>query len=262
MFRNLRTNKILWLLNALLTLVVATYGVINPNIYSRMVTREVLPGVVSQDWLTVVAALFMLFAAMRTREGELNIQIIALGILGYFFYAYGIYAIERIYNFLYIPYLVIFGLSFYSIAYGAATIRSDILHSVRVSNTVRVSSIVFSLFIAVFFSFLWVAMLVPLIQDAQKPEFFYSVFILDLSFIMPAFAILAWMAARKHGFGLLMTPALYVLGATLLLPVGLGEFIKPTFDQPMDAGGAILYLGISLLFFIAAAVYLRNLEPS
>jgi predicted Abi (CAAX) family protease len=61
----------------------------------------------------------------------------------------------------------------------------------------------------------------------------------------PAFAILAFMSARNRGLGLILTLALYVLGATLLFPVGLPEFIKPFFVLPTSLGGLALYLGIS-----------------
>jgi hypothetical protein len=155
MIRNLGTNRILWLLNSLLSLIAAFAGVLRPGIYSRVVSTEVLPGVISQDWFT---------------------------------------------------------------------------------------------------------MLVPLIQFGQRIEYQYSIYILDLSFIMPTFAILAFMAAKNRGLGLILTPALYILGATLLFPVGLGEIIKPFFNLPVNLSEVPLYFGISILFFMLAAIYLRNLK--
>jgi hypothetical protein len=46
----------------------------------------------------------------------------------------------------------------------------------------------------------------------------------------------------------------------LLFPVGLGEIIKPFFNLPIDPSGAVLYFGISILFFVIAVIYLRNLK--
>ena len=54
--------------------------------------------------------------------------------------------------------------------------------------------------------------------------------------------------------------ALYVLGSTLLFPVGLGEFIKPLFNLPIDPSGVVLYFGISILFLVLTVIYLRNLK--
>ena len=260
MIRNLRANKILWLLNAFLSLIAALIGVLNPDIYSEVVGREILPGVISQDLLTVLAAIVLLFFTIGMKEEDAKKQIAILGILGYLFYAYGIYAIERVYNVLYFLYLAIFGLSFYSIVYGVASIRPEILEEVELRDPIRKISVGFSLFVAILFSILWIVMLVPIIQAGQRIEFTYSIFILDLSFIMPAFFILAGMTAKKRRLGLVLTPALYVLGFTLLFPVGLGEFIKPFYNLPVDPFGVVLYLGIAALFLVLAVIYVRDLR--
>ena len=59
---------------------------------------------------------------------------------------------------------------------------------------------------------------------------------------------------------MVLTPALYVLGFTLLFPVGLGEFIKPSYNLPIDPFGVVLYLGIAELFLVLAVMYLRDLK--
>jgi hypothetical protein len=260
MIQNLGRNRILWLFNATLSLIAAFSGVLRPSIYSAVVSAEILPGVISQDLLTVLAAVILLFFTLRGDQENSKKQIAILGLLGYLFYAYGIYAIEQVYNVLYFLYLAIFGLSFYSLIYAVASIRREILEEVQVRGPIRKTSVGFSLFIAILFSVLWIAMLVPLIQTGQRIEYTYSIYILDLSFIMPAFAILAVMTARNRGLGLLLTPALYILGATLLFPVGLGEIIKPFFNLPIDLSGVPLYFGISVLFFVLVVIYLRNLK--
>jgi hypothetical protein len=260
MIRNLGTNRILWLFNAFLSLIAAFVGVFRPGIYSRVVSSEILPGVISQDLLTLLAAVVLLFFALRGKQENAKKHIAILGLVGYLFYAYGIYAIEQVYNVLYFLYLAIFGLSFYSLIYAVASLRPEILQEVEVRGPTRTISVGFSLFIAILFSLLWIAMLVPLIQAGQKIEYTYSIYILDLSFVMPAFAILAVMTARNRGLGLVLTPALYILGSTLLFPVGLGEFIKPLFNLPIDPSGVVLYFGISILFLVLAVIYLRNLK--
>jgi hypothetical protein len=260
MIRNLGTNRILWLFNAFLSLVAAFSGVLRPGIYSRVVSSEILPGVISQDLLTILAGFMLLFFTLRGNQENPKNQIAILGLLGYLFYAYGIYAIEQVYNVLYFLYLAIFGLSFYSLIYAVASFRQEILQEVEVRGPIRKTSVGFSLFIAILFSLLWIAMLMPLIQSGQRIEYTYSIYILDLSFIMPAFAILAVMTATNRGLGLILTPALYVLGATLLFPVGLGEIIKPFFNLSTDLSGVPLYFGISILFFVLVVIYLRDLK--
>lgn len=57
--------------------------------------------------------------------------------LGYLFYAYGIYVIGRIYNLLQLLYINIMGLTFYSIIYAIACIRREIIEKVHVSQWPR-----------------------------------------------------------------------------------------------------------------------------
>ena len=260
MLHNLRTHKILWSVAALLSLVAAVAGVVEPGIYARVASEEIMPGIFSQDWATIVAGLLLLVLALRTGEESAKSQIVILGILGYLFYAYGVYAIERIYTVLYLVYLAIFGLSLYAIAYGVATMRPVVRKGATLGQTMRWLSVGFSLFIALMFSSLWIGALLPLIQSGEKPEYLYSVYILDLAFIMPAFAITALLSARNQGLGLLLTPAMYVLGFGLLLPVGLGELLKPMYGSRPDLGGLSLYLGLSILFLILAVLHLRSLH--
>jgi hypothetical protein len=121
-------------------------------------------------------------------------------------------------------------------------------------------SVGFSLFIALMFNALWISSLLSLIRSGQKPEYLYSVYVLDLAFIMPAFVITALLSARNDGLGFLLTPAMYVLGFGLLLPVGLGELLKLIYGSMPDPGGLGLYLGLSILFLILAVLHLRDLS--
>ncbi|MCK4788973.1 MAG: hypothetical protein KAV87_34855, partial [Desulfobacteraceae bacterium] len=101
MVQNLGTNKILWLLTALLSLAAALMGVFNPDIYSKVVRSDIMLGVFGQDLMTIVASVIILLLAIRIKKEDSKKQIVILGILGYLFYAYGIYVIERVYNMLY-----------------------------------------------------------------------------------------------------------------------------------------------------------------
>ncbi|MBT3363174.1 MAG: hypothetical protein HN929_12025 [Chloroflexi bacterium] len=68
MINNLKLNKILWLVVACLALIVAFIGVINQDIYSKVVTDEWLPTIVAQDGATIAAGLILLFLALKTAK--------------------------------------------------------------------------------------------------------------------------------------------------------------------------------------------------
>jgi len=260
MVRNLVTNKILWLLTALLSLATALIGVINPDIYAKVVSKDVIPGVFGQDLMTIAASVIILWLVFLTKESDYRKQIVVLGILGYLFYAYGIYVIEQVYNLLYYLYLAIFALSFWSMLYGIAKIPPDVIQKVRLSRPMRHVSAWFSLLVALIFNILWIAQLLPLLQIGDKIENLYSVYILDLVFIMPAFVIVGIMTLRKAGLGLLLIPALFVLGFTLIFSLAVSELVKPVYDVNISIEGLLPSLILSMLFLVLAALHLRKLE--
>jgi hypothetical protein len=87
----------------------------------------------------VAAALCLLYLALTTRSDRIRRQIIALGLLGYLFYAYGIYVIERAYNGLYLVYMAIFALAFWAMALAGAHLRRD-LGAPSLPNPLRIIS--------------------------------------------------------------------------------------------------------------------------
>jgi len=260
MVRNLVANKILWLLTGLLSLMAALFGVVNPAVYRNLVNTEITPAVFGQDLLTIAASVTILLLAVRIKNGDSKKQIVILGLLGYLFYAYGIYVIERIYNMLYYLYLAIFGLSFWSIIYNTANILPETLQKVQLPRLMRKVSATFSLLVAVVFNVLWIIQLLPLVQSGEKIEFMYSIYILDLCFIMPAFIILGIMTIMKKGAGLLLTPAMFIFGFTLIFSLAVSEMVKPLYDLEISMSALLPSLILSLLFLILAFLHLRELK--
>ena len=260
MHRSVSTNKVLWLLAAAVALIAALVGVFDPNIYGRVIRSDLMPAVFGQDLMTIAASLIILLLIFQTREEDPKKQIVILGLIGYLFYAYGIYVIERVYNMLYYLYLAIFGLSFWSAAYGVTTISPQVLRKARLPGLMRNISAGFSLLIAFVFNVLWIIQLLPLIKTGEKIEFLYSVYVLDLCFIMPAFVIIGVMLARNKGLGLLLTPAMFVLGFTLIFSLAVSETVKPLYDLTIDVGGLVSSVVLSMLFLLLAVLHLRKLK--
>ena len=170
MISNLKYNKILWILVSFLTLTAALTGVFNTGIYSKVVGQDVITGVISQDLTSIVAAIIVLVFSVLIKERDIKKQIVVIGILGYLFYAYGIYVIEQFYNSFYFIYMAVFALSFYAIVYGVANIRSEIKEKVELPRLTRYVSVGFSLFIPLLFYPLWISQLLPLIQEGRRIE--------------------------------------------------------------------------------------------
>lgn len=264
MLNKLNRIRFLWVIIAVITIAAAIIGIIRPQIYNGLVAPKYLAGTISQDFIAFIAAVFLLVAAIVLKEKSIILQTIGLGILGFLFYAYGIYVIEQIYNLLYIVYMAIFSLSIYTIIYSLVNLKKDVLSIAKIPKGIRTASIGFSFLIPLVFIPLWISMLIPLITTGQRIENTYGVFIMDLCFIMPAFIILAVMQIKKSGLGVLLTPSLFVLSFTLLFPVGMSEPVKMIYnlDTTFDMGSFLMYCIISLVFLVLSIIYIKNLHST
>ena len=259
MLTHLRLHRSLWAVIGVLTLTAAAAGLWNPGIYDRIVSAELIPGAYSQDLLSAAAALCLLYLAATARPERVKPQIVALGLLGYLFYAYGIYVIERAYNGLYLVYMAVFTLAFWVLVSAGAHLRRGLGTHV-LPKTLRLVSASGAMLQPLIFYPLWTGMLLPLMRTGEQIDSLYSIFILDLCFIMPAFLILSVLTYRNHGTGLLLLPALYVLGFTLIFSLAVGELVKPLFAAPLDPATFWPALALSLLFLVLGILHLNRLR--
>ena len=255
-------STVLQLLTGVLALAAALFSVIQPSIYEGIVSPGIVPGVFAQDILVIVAAVLLLVLTATTGPSVLRRQIVILGILGFLLYAYGIYAIEQLYIYLYPVYLAIVALSFYALVYVLGGISASAEKRIVLPSWLRYISSMFAILIAVMFNIIWFAQLIPLLRAGRRIEYTFSVYIIDLCFIMPAFVICAVMTMRKKAIGEAGLPGLFILGVGILSPLALAEALKPTlFDTARDPGGFWLYLVLSGLFLVLAVLYLAKLKP-
>lgn len=258
--RHFGTNRTLWTITTLLTLSAAVWGVLYPGIYSEVVSSNLIPATYAQDLLTITVCFALLVLIFFTKQNDVKKQIVILGIIASFWYLYGIFSIERTYNLAYYLYLAIFSLSFWTIAYSLSSLEADVVASLSPPRTIRLVSAGFSVAIAALFNFLWVSALYPLVQTGDRIESLYSIYILDLCFIMPAFIITAALLLRKRGLGILTTPSMYILGIFVIFPLGLGELAKPFYGMAVDYAPMVMSFIFSGLFVIFAAVNLRYMK--
>lgn len=260
MLQDIKNNKTLWTIAAILALTASLTGVLKQDIYRKVVSPEWLPGTISQDLITVFVSVVLLYLAAQTKEDNVKKQIIATSFLAYLFYAYGIFVIERFYNSFYLIYIAIFTVSFWSLVYGLKSIRVSILEKARISKLVRFISIGFLIFIPLLFYFLWTMQLLPLMQTGKKLEFAYSIFILDMVFVLPALIISAFLIIKKKGLGFVLAPILFFKAFTLLFSVGLGGVLKPYYNQRANLGEVGFYLGLAAIFLVLSIINFVSLK--
>jgi hypothetical protein len=245
MVRNLKLAKIFWSITTAFAFLSALGGVLFRGIYVNLVPADFLPGAFPQDVLTILVCVFLFVLIGITRQNDVKKQVVVIGLLGSLFYLYGIFTIERVYNWFYLLYAAVFASSFWSIIYSLAGFKSEAFARLRLNSGMLKTTAISSIFIAVVFTFLWTMALIPLMRDHNRIEFLYSIYILDLCVIMPAFVITAIMSLRRMPLGILLAPAIMILGFFVIFPIGLNELAKPS------AGLAINYGPMAISFIFA-----------
>jgi hypothetical protein len=256
MIPNIKTAKMLWIITELLALIAAIGGILIKGIYDNLFQADYLPGALAQDIITILLSVFLLILIFNTKENDIKKQIIIIGVIGSQCYLYGILTIERVYNVFYLIYLAIFALSFWTMIYSLAGYRSQKFQNLRLNNKMLNTTAISSIVIAVLFIFLWITALLPLMQEHKRIEYLYSIYILDLGFVMPAFIITAIMSLRRIPLGILMAPAIMIIGFFVIFPLGLNELAKPAFGMPVNYGSMVISFIFSIYMLTIAILQL------
>ncbi len=260
MVSNLKSAKIFWSVTTLLTLLAASAGVLFKGIYANLFLTDFLPGAFSQDVLTILVCLFLFWLIAVTKQNDIKKQVIIVGLLGSFFYLYGIFTMERVYNWFYLLYAAVFAASFWTIVYSLSGFRTQAFSSLRLNGGMLKTTAISSILIATLFNFLWISALIPLMREHNRIEFLYSIYILDLCFVMPAFFITAVMSLRRQPFGILLAPAIMILGFFVIFPLGLNELAKPSFRIAIDYGSMAMSFIFAFFMLTLAALQLRMIR--
>jgi hypothetical protein len=135
-----------------------------------------------------------------------------------------------------------------------------VVNRVSIPAGIRLATAVCSLLIAATFTFLWTMALVPLMRGHHRIEYLYSIYILDLCFVMPAFAVTAIMAIRRQALGAVLGPAIMILGFFVIFPLALNELAKPSAGLALSAGPLVVSLLFSVFMLSLALLQIRAMR--
>lgn len=258
MIKNISNYRKIWILLGVLSLLVSGFSIINYEIYNQVVSKEILPGTISQDIITVIVGLLTIYIGLTVDTKSYKKQIFGLSFVAYLFYGYGIYVIEQLYTPLYLIYMLIFGLSFWTLTFCVKDLKYENLKKLFLSKILTRISLFFSIFIPTLFYLIWTTDLIELIEKGTKLEFTFSVYILDMIFIMPAFLIIAYLISKKHKVAYVFIPVMFFKSFTLLFSVGLGSFIRIYFNMAGNFQEGLSYIALSLVFLGISIAVINN----
>ena len=250
---------------SVLTLIAAVLSFLLPDIYQNAIDRGVmavglLPGSLAQDGVNIVAALSTVaLSAVYLRKPSPKVLIALVGLAGNFLYGYGLYTMEGNFTYLYPIYLAIFSLSIFALIFGLTGISRGAASGAMLGTGLRRAIGVFLLVIMVIFVSLWSVMVVGNTANNTRPDA-YGVFILDLCFVMPSFAIIAVLLLKNKGFGIALAGAALVKTFTLILSVAIAEASGPSYGLVPNMPMIMVYSAIVLVSFVLGMLYFIRLK--
>lgn len=243
---------VLTLISSILTFFATVVGLTHLGLYTPTTPERLIPGTVSQDILSLLTAAGLLLCLVAIQRGSGRSWLIWLGLEGYLLYAYGLYSFERVYNPIYLIYIAIFSLSLWSII---TFFHAVDLSQVRVRQSDRQpprrATAVFLLLLVLMFLVLWLSLMIPAMRDYHAPEA-SSIFIMDLSFVLPLLTLTAILLFKRHHLGDVLTVPLLIKTVTLGSSVLLGTLLYPAFGRELLWDEVLTYaiLGLAPLLFL------------
>src|SRR5437763_3408097 len=183
----------LWLsvIDAILVLVASFAGLFLKNTYARETTSYALQSV-GQDIENSVAAVALLIMIYFVSKGSVKAFLVWLGVLLALIYSYAIYAFAVHFNSLFLVYVAILGLSFYTLVGSLIHLHLDSLQPNFAANTKTRPVSVFLLVVAILFYLQWLSEdILALVAGKIPPSVIENglltnpVHVLDLALLLP-----------------------------------------------------------------------------
>jgi hypothetical protein len=259
------TFATLWAIAALAALS-SLSGMAMPELYAGTACGATREAFLGQDAVSFLVLFFFVPSFILARRGSIRGEIMTLGCLAYYGYAYGYYAFGLADTPLYLAYLAVFGASVYAFVFVAATCAPGNRIAIAPARMPRIAVAAFLIFAA---GFTALAVELPPLADsslAWRPAGMKTAkafIVMDLSILFPGMVIAACLALRRRSEGLFFSGVLLVKTVTLMPAIlaadainllGRGELIDPSFDLI-----ALAFLGASS---VLAILYLRSLPRS
>lgn len=217
-------------------------------------------GSLAQDYATIILAfLLALLAATQLRRPTLRGMVLAAGGTGYLWYAYALYVIEGLYTSLYPLYLLIFGLSLWTLGALLLRLLSDRTEKVVPAGSSRIATALFLLFILLVLVPAWGVRLAALVRAHQR-ETAYGVLILDLTVEFPAFALTAAALLRKTRLSGTLAGIMLVKAVTVCVSWGYGEWSNIIFGRVPNLPLVFISTLLSLTSLALLLWYLRSFD--
>lgn len=258
----------LWISALVSALVAATSlsGILLEKTYSREALAWAVQAV-GQDFANLAVVALLLVCTFYLSKRSLKAYLVWLGAYFYLVYAFAIYAFFIHFNFLFLVYVLILGLSFYALVGGLmaadpATLSKSLLH-----NTRSKASSVMLMLIAVLFGSLWLSEIIPALLSDSIPAnlvetglWVNPIHVLDLAFLLPCMIITSNLLWRDEFYGSLLAVPLLVFSVAMGMGIIAMFIISASQGIAIPLPAAILVCLIMLLSACCSYLFLKEIK--
>lgn len=217
-------------------------------------------GSIAQDIISLPFSIILLvLSILYVIKRNYKVFILILGLVWYFFYAYGLYVIQGQYTRLYIIYLAIFGLSIYSLIFGILSFKIDTIKKIKLPNIIKKSIIFYLGGTVLFLGPVWIIRILP-DMAINIPSRTYGVQIFDLCVVFPAFIITCVLLLKNNPIGNVLAGIAVFKGLTLCLSWAFSELTAPVQNHPIMMDMALISSSLTLIGIIIFVPYIFKLS--
>lgn len=200
------------------------------GLYGHMSADVAIQGI-AQDYVTLfVGVPLLLISLFYLKRKSLRGLFLLSGTLLYFFLTYLLYTAMAMYNKMFLVYVILMGISFYTFILTLFSFDTETLVASTKSNKPVKTAGIFLIINASLITMLWLSVILPPLLNGSifpKEVQHYTTLIvqgLDLGLFLPAAFITGFLAIRKNKFGLLFTP-IYLIFLSILMTALVSKII-------------------------------------
>ncbi len=227
-------------------------GLFHPDTYSLETDNWTLQAR-GQDIGNLLAVLVLLVSTYTLNKRSAKAFFAWMGTLLYFIYAYLIYAFFVHFNFLFLLYVAILGLSFYSLIVGLLKEDKSFYMKKIVNRKFKFASILLIL-TGLLFGLLWLSEIIPALISNETPKsieeaglWVNPIQVIDLALVLPGMIITGVLLFKKNFMG-------YLFAAPwLMFSVLMGSSIVATMIMEVSQGNKGAFVPMAMVGVIVTA---------
>ncbi len=235
-------------------------GIFTPDFYP-IASETLMLGAKAQDIIALAAAILMVWAIVQVWNGSTRAVLVWAGCLGYLIYGYLLYSMDKVFTSLYPLYIAILGLCLYSLIGVLGRLNAE---KFRPHVDVHMPRRLIALVLAIPAILIppWIAFATdPALRTA--PNAIITVIVIDLSFVIPACLVCAYLVWKRHIwgyiFGGVLLVKLFTMGLSLVIATFWAYFALGTAIDPLQTP---IYIAMMLAGGFAALRYFQHIHDT